>query len=175
MASVWLRRAAVEIARAVFAPVGVDLKIEQVDISFGYPIKMQRVSYRDGVRQFVGGVAIGTSAIVIPPQRDPVFVLGALAHEMIHIAVPEDANHGRRFQRISDAIGLVPPYASTTPSDELKATLMAIVVRLGPMPTPFDATPATRRAFVERSDGSFVIPDLPEPWAPPRKTSKKTA
>lgn len=169
LASVWLRKAAVTIAQDVFAPAGIEIDGGSFDVSFGYPIKMQRQSTRDGQVHYVGGVAIGTDAIVIPPQGDSLRVLDILVHEMTHITTPGDG-HGRRFQSVADAVGLMPPYTATTAGPGLVVKLKNILVRLGAPPMPFDGRPSTRPAFQEKSDGTFVAVEIKEPWHPPRRT-----
>jgi hypothetical protein len=172
MGSIWLRRAATEIAVDIFHPVGVSIHAGLFDVSFGYPIAMQRVSYKGGMRVFIGGVTIGTSAIVIPPQPDTLFVLSVLVHEMVHIATPQDngrGKHGKLFQKMADAVGLLPPYPATTASEGLNDKLKTIVLRLGPMPTPFDSRPTKIRQYIEQPDGRFLRDEFTVAWAPPRK------
>ncbi|HRP94906.1 MAG TPA: hypothetical protein PL143_01520 [Rhodocyclaceae bacterium] len=170
LASVWLRKAAIELAAEVFAPAGVTIDAGAFDVSFGYPIKMQRATIRKGELQYVGGSAIGTTAIVITPQGDPLRVLDILVHEMIHTATP-GAGHRGPFQRIANAVGLLPPYSATTASTELATKLKDIIRRLGSPPLPFDAGP--KPGWIEQPDGSFVATKIPEPWLPPRRGKRQ--
>lgn len=167
MGSTWLRRAAVEIEKNILRPAGAGINAGSFDVSFGFPARMQRASYAGGKMSFIGGVTLGTKAIVIPPQANPLRIMEILVHEMIHIAAPGDG-HGKVFQRISKAVGLLPPYTATTASPELNEKLKDIVLCLGPMPTPFDSIPSAVRGWIELPDGSFVANELPEEWAPPR-------
>jgi hypothetical protein len=167
LASVWLRRASVALAEHVFRPAGVEVDPRKFDVSFGYPVSIQR-KLKTGFR---GGCTIGSSAIVIFPfDGGPLRVLAVLAHEVVHVAVGVAHRHGKPFQEAARAIGLLPPWPSTTAGPRLAAQLQEIATALGPMPAPF-LTEAPRSGFVEQPDGTFKRRQDNPSWFPPRKRS----
>ena len=161
MASAWLRKAAYALADGVFAPCGVKIDAGRFDPAFGYPAGMQKHSKHG----YIGGIALGTSAIIITPRREPIRVLDVITHEMVHMAAPGD-NHGALFARFASAVGLLPPWPATSAGPELVAKLQAIVNRIGPMPTPSVAPEPPKRAYIEDKEGNFQL--VPSPWLPPR-------
>lgn len=165
LASTWLRKAAGALAHDVFAPCGVEIDAGRFDVSFGFPVR--------GTGHLVAGATIGDSFIVITPTRDPVSVLETLTHELVHIAASGDG-HGREFQRIAAAAGLLPPWRVTSAGPALVETLRAIITRLGPMPAPADATPHALPAFVGDRKGGFITnPATATPWAPERRKLRR--
>lgn len=171
LASVWLRKAAIRLAADVFKTAGVAVDPGSFDVSFGYPLAMQRTRTIGGRTHYIGGLAIGTSAIVIPPQPDPIKILSILAHEMVHIVAPGDG-HRAPFQRIAGAIGLLPPWITTPAGPELIERIKQIAVDLGPMPTPADFRPPVPM-FSENADGAFSSVEGATDWTPPAKRHKR--
>lgn len=162
MASVWLRKAANIIAHDIFSPVGEQIDMRKVDVSFGFPVNDQATDYVGGLTDYSRG-----GAIVITPIDDPLHVLGVLVHEMVHIQTPGD-EHGSEFGRIARAVGLVGPLKNALAGEELKNRLKAVFDAIGPMPTPFAAAPPAKSFMVERRDGSFVAVASKEVWQPQR-------
>jgi hypothetical protein len=61
-------------------------------------------------------------------------VLDVLLHEMIHAVMPEGEGHGRKFAKAAMALGLEGKPTHTTAGEALKAKLVALVKKLGPIP-----------------------------------------
>lgn len=76
----------------------------------------------------------GKSHIFISPMlEDPVLVLSVLLHEACHAKTPGEEHKGA-FITEAKSVGLLPPWTSTTPSDELRVKLQEIADILGPFP-----------------------------------------
>lgn len=73
--------------------------------------------------------------IFIRPDLDePVFILGVLAHELVHAALPSKSGHGPVFKKLALAIGLTGKMTATLPGEELDAKLEQIAAKLGLLP-----------------------------------------
>ena len=61
-------------------------------------------------------------------------VLGILAHELVHAALPPDAKHGKVFREAALKIGLEEPMRHAMPGAVLKERLNEVASSLGPFP-----------------------------------------
>lgn len=64
----------------------------------------------------------------------PLVILGVLAHEIIHAAVPSGSGHGPVFKKLALAIGLQGKMTATTIGPNLESDLAKIAIDLGPLP-----------------------------------------
>jgi hypothetical protein len=165
MASIWLRKAAIFIARDIFIPARVEIDAHDFDISFGFPVITNGYD-----ASFVGGGAIGQTAIVITPTDDRLQVLSVLVHEMVHVITPGDG-HGESFTQIARTVGLVGKMESTRAGARLKEQLKNVFDAIGPMPSSFRVPQQSKPlpSYVEKSSGEFVLREIPEIWIPQRK------
>ena len=69
-----------------------------------------------------------------PDQASPAEVLGILAHELVHSAVPLGSGHGKVFKAAALAVGLAGPMRSALPGPVLADKLAALAAELGPLP-----------------------------------------
>ena len=65
---------------------------------------------------------------------DPAEVLGILAHELVHAALPPDVKHGKAFREAALRIGLEGPMRHAMPGAVLKERLNELASSLGPFP-----------------------------------------
>jgi hypothetical protein len=126
----WLL-AAVDHLRSDLRFVGAELP-ERLQISVGFPRGRRRAIGQC----FASEVAVdGRNHLFISPALDdPVDVLGALVHELIHAADDCASGHRRFFARIARDIGLRGPMHATHPGEELLARLNELAAQLGPYP-----------------------------------------
>jgi hypothetical protein len=79
----------------------------------------------------------GFFEIFISPQiDDPIDVLETLVHELGHASVGLDAGHRRPFAKFCEAMGLLPPWKSTTPGPAFKQGVAAPVLKALEVPYP---------------------------------------
>ncbi|MGI4876636.1 MAG: transcription elongation protein SprT [Janthinobacterium lividum] len=71
---------------------------------------------------------------IAPHIADPVEVLGILAHELCHAALPLGTGHGPRFRKLALAIGLTGKMTATVPGEALTTALKRVADELGPLP-----------------------------------------
>jgi len=71
---------------------------------------------------------------ISPALVEPRAVGGTLVHELCHVASGRDAKHGPRFRAVGAALGLKPPWPSTTPGAALAQHLDELTGALGPYP-----------------------------------------
>ena len=77
---------------------------------------------------------------------EPVEVLGVLAKELVHTALPPGAGHGKQFKDAALKIGLQGPMRNAQPGVLLKARLVDLAAAIGPLPHAslhVDQTPLT--------------------------------
>jgi hypothetical protein len=67
-------------------------------------------------------------------QADPATVLGILAHELVHAAVPLGSAHGPVYRAAALAIGLAGKMTYALPGPAFAAELQELAARLGPLP-----------------------------------------
>jgi hypothetical protein len=65
---------------------------------------------------------------------DPAEVLGILAHELVHAALPPDAKHGKQFREAALKIGLEGQMRHAMPGPVLRERLNELAATLGPFP-----------------------------------------
>lgn len=65
---------------------------------------------------------------------DPMAVLGILAHELAHAALPPEAKHGKAFREAALRIGLEGPMRHAMPGPVLRERLNKLAASLGPFP-----------------------------------------
>ena len=69
-----------------------------------------------------------------PDKADPVEVLGILAHELVHAAVPIGSGHGPVYKNVALKIGLEGKMRHAMPGMHLQEKLIAMAADLGPFP-----------------------------------------
>lgn len=65
---------------------------------------------------------------------DPLQVLGVLAHELVHAALPITAGHGRLYKAAATKIGLQGPMRHAMPGPLLQRHLEEVAESIGPLP-----------------------------------------
>ena len=75
-----------------------------------------------------------SQVFISPTISDPVTVLSALLHEMVHVVDRCESQHKGNFIAIASEVGLVPPWTATIPSDDCKIRLQTIADKLGTYP-----------------------------------------
>jgi hypothetical protein len=79
--------------------------------------------------------ADGTIEIILSiALDDPLAVLGVLAHELIHAALPEGVGHRHPFGARASAIGLVGKPTATVVGPAFEAAVAGLLAGLGPYP-----------------------------------------
>lgn len=72
---------------------------------------------------------------ISPVESDSLEVAGAVAHEMIHCALPDVVEHGHKeFRQAMRALGFVGRPMAAKPGREMRDLIQGIVDRLGPYP-----------------------------------------
>jgi len=103
----WLSAATVAL-RSRFATAGYPLP-GKIRFAIGFPSTGRR-GKRIGEHWHSTASADGTHEIYIrPDQANPAEVLGILAHELVHSAVPLGSGHGKVFKAAALAVGLSGP------------------------------------------------------------------
>lgn len=69
-----------------------------------------------------------------PDQADTGMILGILAHELTHAAVPLGSGHGKVFKAAALAVGLAGKMKEALPGPILAAKLAELAAELGPFP-----------------------------------------
>ena len=133
----WLLAAASRTGKIVVKAAGPLSNLSPIYVSVGFP---------KGARGGRGGRAVGqcwdgTSCrdgrphvFVCPTVSDPEEVLAILLHEQVHAAVGCAEKHRGRFAKTMKAAGMVKPWTSSVPGEELAAELKVIAGKLGPYP-----------------------------------------
>jgi len=121
----WLNIAVKEL-RPLFKKINVELP-EQIDVTCSWP-GGGSAKKRIGECWSRSASPSGVNQIFISPTLgdDPVAMIDTLLHEMCHAA--DDCKNGHRgpFAQMMRALGFVGKMTTSTPGEELKATLTAI-------------------------------------------------
>lgn len=130
----WLVAAVAALGEVVFAPASIELPA--VRVSVGWPGGRGSKNNVIGQCWSTGAAKDKTANLFISPVLDDAArVLDVLAHELIHAVDDCQNGHKGPFARMAKAIGLTGSMRATVASDELKATLSALVTdRLGAYP-----------------------------------------
>jgi SprT-like family len=97
-------------------------------------------------------------------------VLGILAHELVHAALPPDAKHGKVFREAALKIGLEEPMRHAMPGAVLKERLNKVASSLGPFPHArlnFDRVTLTGEVAADRqkkAGNAHAQGRMPRPW-----------
>ena len=128
----WLE-AATNALRPRFKTAGHPLPAE-VRFSIGFP-STGRKGKAIGEHWHSAASADGHHEIFIrADQAEPMTVLGILAHELVHSAVPLGSGHGSVFKAAALAVGLEGKMRHALPGGVLNAQLADIAAELGPLP-----------------------------------------
>lgn len=124
----WLN-AAVRQLRPIFFERGYIVP-EKIRVSCGFPPGVRR----DGRAIQQCSTAFNSSddhweIFVSPMLDDPVRVLGALTHDLVHATVGLKAGHRRPFGQCAGAMGLESPWVATRESESFKASIARPVLR----------------------------------------------
>jgi hypothetical protein len=126
----YLLRAATELVKVH------NLKLDPAGIiySYGFPKARGRHKVIGQCLYQPKPTGYGGAIFVHPCQwKTPLDVLHVLLHELIHAETP-GAGHKGEFSAICKRVGLVKPWTSTTPGEELKTRLNKIAETLGEFP-----------------------------------------
>jgi hypothetical protein len=128
----WLL-AATRALRTHYESAGYPLP-ERIRFSIGFP-STGRKGKRIGEHWHSSASADDNHEIYIrPDQAKATDVLGILAHELVHSAVPIGSGHGKVFKAAALAVGLTGPMRSAMPGPVLAEKLAALADELGPLP-----------------------------------------
>lgn len=129
----WLTRMT-EMLRPLFAEIGHPLP-KKIRLTCGFPsrgglgVKKRTV----GECWYPEASDDQTVEVSVSPMEDNEDnVCDILAHELCHAA--GGRKHGKKFKAIADAIGLLPPYPTTTASPELTVKLRKLHKQVGAYP-----------------------------------------
>lgn len=112
-------------------------------VSCGWPLGRSKRGNRGAIGQCFSDTVSkdGRTEMFVSPQLETVAdsedmagVGSVLLHEMCHAALGVQEGHGKAFQRLARAVGLVGPIRATRAGDALNARLRAIEKELGPYP-----------------------------------------
>ncbi|WP_226019386.1 transcription elongation protein SprT [Novosphingobium sp. FKTRR1] len=128
----WLEAATNEL-RPHYKTAGYPLP-KAVRFSVGFP-STGRKGKRIGEHWHAAASADAHHEIFIrADQSDPAQVLGILAHELVHSAVPVGSGHGPVFKKAALAVGLEGKMTQAMPGAVFAARLAEIAAELGPLP-----------------------------------------
>jgi hypothetical protein len=128
----WLRAATKEL-RPYFEGCRYPLP-ENIRFGIGFP-STGRKGNRVGECWHASTSADGHFEIFIrADQSEPGVVLGVLVHELVHIVVPIDAKHGKRYRDAALKIGLTGKMVHAMPGILLQKRLDELAETLGPLP-----------------------------------------
>lgn len=128
----WLREAASEL-RPYFASCGYRLP-ENIRFAIAFP-STGRKGKRVGECWHSATSDDGHYEIFIRADlAEPVCVLGVLAKELVHTALPLNSGHGKIFKAAALKVGLQGPMRSATPGILLQNRLVELAATLGPLP-----------------------------------------
>jgi hypothetical protein len=128
----WLRAACDEL-RPFFERCGYPLP-EKIRFAIGFP-STGRKGNRVGECWHASTSADEHFEIFIRADLDePPKVLGVLVHELVHVVVPIDAKHGRKYREAALKIGLHGRMVHAMPGELLQKRLDDLAASLGPLP-----------------------------------------
>ena len=129
----WLQKAVDEF-RPRFS--GCKLEIPDVLVSCGFPSTGGLNKNR--VRGECWNAECTTNGIrhvfISPIEFDPLEVLGVLAHELTHAALPDGVKHGKKFKDAMQLLGLEGTPKSAMPGPHLRLIIDGIAANLGDYP-----------------------------------------
>lgn len=131
----WLT-AGVALLRPWFDRAGASVSVP-LRVSCSFPTRRGLAAKNRVVGQCVYGEASadGTTELLISPVLDdPAEVLGTLAHEMAHAALPKGVGHKAPFAKLAKQLDLEGPAKSAGAGEAFKARAAAILATLGPLP-----------------------------------------
>ena len=128
--ALWLRAAA-DMLREDFEASGLSLP---ANIRFGFSTK-GKGTQKTGECWHSPASADGAYEIFIrADQGDPLDILGILVRELVHVALPVEDSHGKKFKAAATRIGLVGKMRAAIPGRLLQMRLQHLLEDLGPLP-----------------------------------------
>ena len=82
---------------------------------------------------------------ISPLINDTTDLLDTLVHEMVHLAVGTEYNHGKVFSRYAKKVGLQRPWRTTSPSERLKEMFKRTVIKFGDFPKGYVQLPKGKK------------------------------
>lgn len=128
----WLKEAT-DLLRPHFQTAGHPLP-EAVRFSIGFPSTGRKGKAIGEHWHSVASADEHHEIFIRADQSDPVRVLGILAHELTHAAVPLGSGHGPVFKKAALAVGLEGKMREALPGAVFNARLGEIAAELGPLP-----------------------------------------
>lgn len=128
----WLREAT-GLLRPLFSGLGFPIP-ELVRFSIGFPSTGSRGKRVGECWSSLASADRYFEIFIRADFSEPNDVLGILAHELVHTAVPLGSAHGPAFRKAALAIGLEGKMTATMPGNVLNARLSAIAAELGALP-----------------------------------------
>ena len=108
-------------------------------VSVGFPSKGGLSVNKKRLAECWEGVVCpdGSAQVYVSPVlNDPVLVLAALLHELIHAKIGADEKHGKGFKKEMKKVGLEGPAGATSAGAVLLLRLDGLAATLGPYPHP---------------------------------------
>ncbi len=128
----WLQ-AAIEMIRPTFLSKGYRIP-DDCQVSCGFASTGLR-SHHIGQCWSRKSSSDGRNQIFISPAlHDPLEVMDALVHELVHAVDDCQHKHGREFKKIAMKVGLEGPMRSASAGKELKQHLAELAAKIGPYP-----------------------------------------
>ncbi len=154
----WLHTVAVRLKTGAFRKAKI--KLPDVQISVGWPLG-RRAVLRKGDSGVIGQCFNAKLAgdakphiFISPVLDDSIQIIGVLAHELIHAAMP-DAEHGPEFAKAAYAIGLTGKPTATKGGEDFNEWAAALIREIGEFPHGGLAGGAS--AHTPRSQGTRMV------------------
>lgn len=137
----WLEQAMFEF-RGVFFVAGYVVP-NNVRISIGFPRGMHggkkaigqcwsHKASRDGHYEIFATPELGHDGKPVPKATAD--MLETIAHELIHATVGTECGHKGAFKTCAERVGFIGPMTTTPAGDKMKASIAAIVAKIGEFP-----------------------------------------
>ena len=150
----------------------VPRSLRRSPISCGWPSQNGRARHNRVIGECwkVEPSAVGRPEIFVSPMlADSIEVGAVLVHELMHAAHPDAGHKGAsKFKRAALALGLTGRMTATSPGDQLRHDLVALVEQIGQAVSPRrDPSPAPRSASRAPGCSSSSVPGAGTLPAPP--------
>lgn len=127
----WLQ-AAVELLKPLFAAKGY--VVPEVLVSCGFASSGLRNGHIGQCWSKQSSSNAINQIFIAPVIDKPLEVIDTLVHELVHAVDDCEHKHGKEFKKMALRLGMKGPMRSASAGPELKETLNALLVQLGPYP-----------------------------------------
>ena len=162
----WLG-AITSLLRPRFAAIGSPVP-QEIAISCGWPSQNGRARHNRVIGECwkVEPSAVGRPEIFVSPMlADSIEVGAVLVHELMHAAHPDAGHKGAsKFKRAALALGLTGRMTATSPGDQLRHDLVALVEQIGQAVSPRRDPRPHRGAQAEHPDAQAPVSRVRVPY-----------